>query len=175
MLWIAARGSTPSARGNLAADEMLMMAELRACPSPPAGSHQPHGPGPALRALVITGGLEPQNRARCMGQGWAEGPQLSQSPPHRPVELDFAGGIVQKAGGSSCWLPVRTSLLSPRGSGRCFCASEPSVSPPVLQERSCCVGHAGCSSKLSFPCLQAKCRCPGHGRCGAEPLRPGHS
>lgn len=103
-----ARGSQQHAgsTGNLAADETLVMAELRACPSLPAGSPPATGPGQDWQALAIPGGLEPQNEAWHMGQGWAEGPLLSLSPPfHRSLEMDSAGGVAQKARCGNCSLP----------------------------------------------------------------------
>lgn len=128
-----AAAAPPAAREDLAAGGVLMMTQLRACPSPQPGLLQPQWPGQGQQALVITGGLEPQNQAWYTGQGWAEGPQLSQPPPaHRPC-----GGIVQKGHGGNCslscthlpavfswWLQPLLSCLER--------ASKPPVSPLVV-------------------------------------------
>lgn len=103
VLWIASPGSssTPGSTGRFGCWWGANDDRAESLPFPQPGLLQPQGPGQGRQALVITGGLEPQNQARYTGQGWAEGPQLSQPPPaHRPC-----GGVVQKGHGGNCSLP----------------------------------------------------------------------
>lgn len=119
----------------------FMMAELRACPSSPALQ-----PGQGWQTLVITGELEPKNQAWYVGQGWAGGPELSQSPPpHRYLELGFAG-VVQKAHGGNCslTLPCYILLVAPAAAFGAWDNPASLVCPRWgLQERSCRVENVG--------------------------------
>lgn len=121
-----------AAQENLAVDEMLLiMAELRACPAPPATSHM--GLGKAGMPWPSLGGLSPKIRHGTWGRARLRVPicpslrHLLLTGPWRWILLEELSKIHVQA---TAHCPAHTSLLSsPGGSSHCFCAWNEPASP----------------------------------------------